>query len=130
MNRKLITTALLTGAAALAPSALAQTADWTGLYVGVQAGLAKELGKTERVAFDTNRAGNFNDTVFTAGGANAFSPGFCNGSARGATEAAGCRAGQDVDGGPLVHRHLRGQVSRGAETVDAQPAPGGKIGES
>ena len=97
MNRKLITTALLTGAAALAPSALAQTADWTGLYVGVQAGLAKELGKTERVAFDTNRDGNFNDTVFTAGGANAFSPGFCNGSARGATEAAGCRAGQDYN---------------------------------
>ena len=114
MNRKLITTALLTGAAALAPSALAQTADWTGLYVGVQAGLAKELGKTERVAFDTNRDGNFNDTVFTAGGANAFSPGFCNGSARGARKLLaaervrtdnlgyGVRAGYDWQFGNLV----------------------------
>lgn len=95
MNRKLITTALLTSAAAFAPSAFAQTADWTGLYVGVQAGLAKEVGKTERVAFDTNRDGNFNDTVRTAAGADAFSPGFCNGAARRGTVAEGCRVGQD-----------------------------------
>jgi hypothetical protein len=96
MNRKLITSALLTSAAALAPSAFAQTTtDWTGLYVGVQAGLAKEVGKTDRVAFDTNRDGNFNDTVRTSGGADAFSPGFCQGAARGATVAEGCRYGAD-----------------------------------
>ena len=95
MNRKLITSVLLTSAAALAPSAFAQTSDWTGLYVGVQAGLAKDLGKTERVAFDTNRDDNFNDTVNTALGVDAFSPGFCNGAARGATAADGCRAGKD-----------------------------------
>jgi len=95
MNRKLITTALLTGAASLAPSAFAQTADWTGLYVGVQAGLAKEVGKTDRVAFDTNRDGNFNDTVRTPLGADAFSPGFCQGAARGGTAAGGCRFGTD-----------------------------------
>ncbi|RYG36920.1 MAG: hypothetical protein EON93_04415, partial [Burkholderiales bacterium] len=95
MNRKLITTAVLTGAAAFAPSAFAQTTDWTGLYVGVQAGLAKELGKTDRVAFDTNRDGNFNDTVRTTLGADAFSPGFCQGIAKGTTPAAGCRYGAD-----------------------------------
>lgn len=95
MDRKLITTALLTGAAAFAPSAFAQTSDWTGLYVGVQAGLAKEVGKTDRVAFDTNRDGNFNDTVRTTLGADAFSFGFCNGAAKGATVAAGCRQGED-----------------------------------
>lgn len=95
MNRKFISAALLTGAAAMAPSAFAQTTDWTGLYVGVQAGLAKEVGKTDRVAFDTNRDGNFNDTVRTAAGADAFSPGFCQGAAIGATAAQGCRLGTD-----------------------------------
>ena len=37
MTLKLLTAALLTGAAALAPAAFAQTSDWTGLYVGGQA---------------------------------------------------------------------------------------------
>ena len=102
MNRKLITTALLTGAAAFAPSALAQTADWTGLYVGVQAGLAKELGKTERVAFDTNRDGSFADAVRTTTGADAFTPGFCNGAANGRTPAEG--TGRAVGAGAYLGR--------------------------
>ncbi len=95
MTRLHLTTALLAGAAMLSPSAFAQTTDWTGLYVGVQAGLAKEVGKTDRVAFDTNRDGNFNDTVRTAAGADAFSPGFCQGAARGANVTDGCRFGAD-----------------------------------
>lgn len=94
MTRKLITTALL-GAAALAPSAWAQTTDWTGLYVGGQVGLAKALGDTETIQFDTDRDGNFNDTVNTALGVNAFGPGFCQGAAQGATPADGCRMGKD-----------------------------------
>lgn len=35
--------------------------------------------------FDTNRDGNFNDTVRTTLGANAFSEGFCQGAAQGRT---------------------------------------------
>jgi len=45
--------------------------------------------------FDTNRDGNFNDTVLTTLGANAFSPGFCQGAAQGRTPADGCRSGED-----------------------------------
>lgn len=45
--------------------------------------------------FDTNRDGNFNDTVRTTLGANAFSEGFCQGAAQGRTPADGCRSGED-----------------------------------
>lgn len=94
MRLKLVTTALL-ACAALAPSALAQTTDWTGFHVGGQVGLAKALGETETIRFDTDRDGNFNDTVNTALGADAFGPGFCEGAARAATAAERCRLGKD-----------------------------------
>jgi opacity protein-like surface antigen len=66
--------------------------EWTGGYVGIYAGVATEPDDDDdRLLFDTNLDGNFNDTVTTATGANAFSPGSCNGVAQGATPAAGCR---------------------------------------
>ena len=95
MTRSLLTAALLGGAAALAPAAFAQTADWTGLYVGGQAGYSDLSGDNETVVFDTDRDGNFDDTVLTTGAANAFSPGFCQGAAQGRTPADGCRSGED-----------------------------------
>ncbi|GAB2503277.1 outer membrane protein [Lysobacter humi (ex Lee et al. 2017)] len=75
---------------AVALPAAAQDA-WTGGYVGAYAGASTEPDDdADRFLFDTNLDGNFNDTVRTAAGADAFSPGFCNGVARDRTPAAGC----------------------------------------
>jgi outer membrane immunogenic protein len=79
--------ALLLGTAAAAP---AQT--WTGFYVGGQVGggfLRTDDDKV--VVFDKNLDGAFTDTVTTAAGANAFSPGFCAGSALAVTPGGGCQ---------------------------------------
>jgi outer membrane immunogenic protein len=95
----------------------AQTTDgsWTGFYAGGRVGYSFQPSDgDERLAFDTNLDGNYNDTVRTAAGADAFSPGFCGGRARGATPGAGCasdedslewalHAGFDYDlGGPVI----------------------------
>ena len=80
-------------AAVLAAAALPAAAQdaWTGGYVGVYAGAVSEPDDdADRFLFDTNLDGGFNDTVRTAAGADAFSPGFCNGVARDRTPAAGC----------------------------------------
>lgn len=77
---------------AAAGAAQAQEAPWTGAYVGAHAGTSWQADKgSESILFDNNLDGNFNNTVNTAAGANAFSPGFCSGTAIGATPAAGCR---------------------------------------
>ncbi|WP_066547452.1 MULTISPECIES: outer membrane protein [unclassified Sphingomonas] len=55
---------------------------YEGVYVGGSFGYSiqgNDVG--ESVVFDRNRDGNFNDTITTVAGANAFSPGFCNGRA-------------------------------------------------
>lgn len=75
--------------ALLATPALAQdTVDdqaFTGIYVGGSVGFdAQPNDIGERILFDRNLDGGFNDTVLNAAGANAFGPGFCNGRARGA----------------------------------------------
>ena len=81
----------LTAALAAAPAYAQSSGDWTGGYVGAYAGgvLDPDDGD-DRILFDTNLDGNFNDTVQTALGADAFSPGSCNGVAQGPTPAAGC----------------------------------------
>jgi len=71
-------------------SAAAQ--DWTGGYVGGYAGALMDPDDGgDTVQFDTNLDGGFGDTVNTAAGANAFSPGFCDGAAGDRTPAGGCR---------------------------------------
>lgn len=79
---------------AAAPLANAQDAkgSWNGGYVGAYAGIVDkpDNGDSDRFLFDTNLDGNFNDTVRTGAGADAFSPGFCNGVAQTATPAGGC----------------------------------------
>lgn len=80
----------------------AQAQDWSGLYVGgsIGSGIVKKHN-SEIVTFDTNLDGTFNDTVRTAAGADAFSPGFCGGLAVNATAASGCsddENGLDVGG--------------------------------
>ena len=81
-----------------ATPAFAQSEDeeWEGPYIGGSIGLAAQTNdRNEQVLFDTNRDGNFGDTVRTTTGANAFSPGFCGGAANGRTPIEGCRGDQD-----------------------------------
>ncbi|MES2860446.1 MAG: outer membrane beta-barrel protein [Pseudomonadota bacterium] len=73
------------------------TPDWSGPYVGVYgAGTMTNDQDDERIRFDRNLDGNFGDTVTTAAGANAFSPGSCGGAPRTALAADGCDG--DADG--------------------------------
>lgn len=77
-------------AAAALPAAAQDT--WTGGYVGLYGGVATEPDDDgDRFLFDTDLNGVFDDTVRTAAGADAFSPGSCDGVAQGATPGAGCR---------------------------------------
>ena len=83
-------------AALLSTPALAQ--DWGGPYVSGFVGYAwGDSDDSEVLLFDTNQDGSYGDQVNTAAPANAFSPGFCDGTAQGATPAAGC-AGDDDSG--------------------------------
>lgn len=96
MTRNLLATALLCGVASSAMAANAQTTgDWSGLYAGGTVGYSMKSDDSETVIFDTNRDGNFNDTVRTGAGADAFSPGFCSAAAQGRTPADGCRSSDD-----------------------------------
>lgn len=71
-----------------ASAAMAQDADdWTGPYVGGRLGYSSNVeDEDETILFDTDLDGEFGDTVSTASGANAFSPGFCGGTAVSATQ--------------------------------------------
>jgi outer membrane immunogenic protein len=89
---------LLVAAAAglgLPTAALAQdrdrSDDFNGFYVSGTIGTtAQNNDGSSTVVFDTNRDGTFNETVVTSTGANAFSPGFCNGFST-ANAPGGCR---------------------------------------
>lgn len=89
--KTLLTVSLGALAIAAATPAMAQSADgpqnWTGPYVGGSLGYGWQPNfdrdTKEVVAFDTNGDGNYGDTVRTAGGGNAFAPGFCRGRALG-----------------------------------------------
>lgn len=73
-------------------AAHAQDSTWTGPYLGAQFGYTRTDAKNdETVRFDTNLDGTYGDTVNTAAGANAFSPGFCGGSANTSLPGGGCR---------------------------------------
>ena len=99
--------------AALASPAAAQTAsNWTGIYAGGRVGYAASpLNAKDQVLFDKDLDGRFGDAVTTAAGANAFSPGFCNGVARSALAADRCTTDNDgLDYG--VHLGADYQVGR------------------
>lgn len=82
---------LLLTAALLGMTSASAQADWTGGYLSALAGRSEVSGGDDaRILFDTNLDGNFGDTVNTAAGANAFSPGFCGGAALGRTPGEGC----------------------------------------
>lgn len=121
-----------------ASPAYAQADDWTGAYAGLHLGMADQPGSDdETIRFDRNLDGDFNDTVTTTGGANAFSPGFCGGAANGPTPASGCaddddgtdwgvRAGYDWQSGSLVYgilgEYLRGDSEDSVSAFSTTPA--------
>ena len=73
--------------------------DWTGPYIGGSFGYnwQKNDGE-EHIRFDADADGEYDDIIRTGAGANAFSPGTCGGSARGATPGAGCNDDKDAIG--------------------------------
>lgn len=78
---------------AIAQSDMTPTDDqpFSGFYVGGTVGYDLQPNDVgESISFDRNRDGTFGDAVTTVTGAGAFSPGFCNGQARGATPELGC----------------------------------------
>lgn len=108
--------ALAIAAPATAQDDQSQPSDYfNGFYVGGTFALdATANDDNGGIAFDTNRDGTFDNTVRTITGADAFSPGFCGGTAQARTNT-GCgddkdsygyaiRAGYDtrVGGGPFV----------------------------
>ena len=84
--RKIIGSLVVAASFAAAPALAQDTADtqpFTGLYVGAAGGYDVQSNDTgSTVLFDRNLDGRFDNTVLTGAGANAFSPGFCNGRAR------------------------------------------------
>lgn len=91
MNRKLILMTAVAGVSLHAAPALAQTADWSGLYIGGSGGYGEAASNSgETLVFDTDRDGQFDDQVNTTAPANAFSPGFCDGVSNGTTPGTGC----------------------------------------
>ncbi|HEV7288381.1 outer membrane protein [Sphingomonas sp.] len=120
-------------AAAIALSATSASAqdgsdEFSGFYVGGAVTYDFQGNDPgERIAFDRNLDGTFGDQVSTDAGADAFSPGFCDGRAQSAIRDTGCendrsrvsgaaRVGFDVQRGNLVFG-LVGEVGK-ANTVD------------
>lgn len=79
MMKTLPATTLAVLLAGVAAPVMAQ--DWSGPYGGVFGGhLESDDNASEYLAFDRDFDGQFDDTVVTSAGANAFSPGSCDGT--------------------------------------------------
>jgi outer membrane immunogenic protein len=80
-----------------------------GVYVSGAIGTEfAEDDRDDRILFDTNQDGNFNNNVNTVTGANAFAPGFCAGTPISAASAT-CRGNRQDEGYALrlgVDKHL------------------------
>lgn len=88
---RLFAVAAMCAAVIMAGVSTAAAQNWTGPYIGGSIGGGfQPADASETVGFDTNLDGAFGDTVRTAAGADAFSPGFCGGLAVNATASGGC----------------------------------------
>lgn len=96
------------------PAAAQDRPSWSGFYVGGQVGYGNVDSDRPTVLFDTDRNGTFNDTVRTVAGANAFSPGFCGGSAYTPRAADGC---DTVEGGIEGGAHVGFDLDLGGFVV-------------
>ncbi|MDV6331147.1 outer membrane protein [Asticcacaulis sp. 201] len=113
MTKKYLAAVFITvGLAGAGSTAFAQ--NWSGPYIGGYVNSTRLPGHDETLTFDANLDGKYGDTVNTAGGVNAFSPGFCDGKPQGATPVDGCRkedsqvgfgvrVGYDWQGGQWVY---------------------------
>jgi outer membrane immunogenic protein len=116
--------------------AMAQSADWTGPYVGGRLGYTSQPNdKNETILFDTDLDGNFGDVVQTVSGADAFSRGFCGGATSN-PRATNCRdsdgtewavhAGYDVQFGAIVvgvvGEYGRSDIEDGVSAFSSTPA--------
>lgn len=84
----------------LSTAAFAQDQDryFDGVYISGAVGTEfVEDDASDSIQFDTNRDGNFDNTVRTSTGANAFAPGFCAGSSTSAANAT-CRGSRQTEG--------------------------------
>lgn len=89
-------------AVGLAQPAFAQdrdkSADFNGPYISGAIGTtAQNNDGGSSVLFDTNRDGTYGDTVLTSTGANAFSPGFCNGYSTSSTNGTCTKDGNGLE---------------------------------
>ena len=75
--------------------------NFDGFYAGVSAGYTWLQRRDETITFDRGSDGTFGETVTTAAGANAFSPGFCSGAAT-SPQNVDCR--EDSNGGSYHFR--------------------------
>ncbi len=81
---------------AAVPAQAQDAAPFTGGYASVTLGYDFQPNDIdEKVYFDRNLDGDYSDTVRTAGGADAFSPGFCNGRYLGPSNVLGCTNDRD-----------------------------------
>lgn len=82
--------------AAFPAAAQDRDSHFNGPYVqGVVGMAARGNDNGSTLIFDNNGDGDYDNTVNTAAGANAFSPGFCSGQALGPRPANGCKSDED-----------------------------------
>ncbi len=80
--RKIITQSIVAALLAVGTAPVVAQS-WTGGYVGAHIGTqADPDDDNDSILFDNDLDGNFDDTVNTSAGADAFSPGFCDGVAQ------------------------------------------------
>lgn len=96
LSKSVIALAAISAAAVTPAYAQADDRPFDGPYVGVAIGGAFQKSDSgSSIVFDRNLDGQFGDTVTTAAGANAFTPGFCGGAAKTNAPAGGCRSDKD-----------------------------------
>ncbi len=127
MSLRIFAPAVSLTALMLSSTAFAQEDEryFNGPYISGSIGLESvEDGRSDSILFDTNQDGTFTDTVTTAAGADAFSPGFCAGSPVSAG-AAGCRGNRQNEGYAVrigYDRHLgNGPIVAGVLVEGARP---------